>query len=72
MIEQILDDTKASPAVRLDAAKAALSMGGHTARTGSDASSDDEKPMSEWSMSRLEALIAKGEARIEDGTPLTH
>lgn len=66
VIEQILDDPKAPPGVRLDAAKTALDRCGFPAlRSPEPIGSTGGKQLVEMSIAELEAFVANGQATVQ-------
>ena len=65
VVRNILKDKTASKAVRLDAAKVALSLAGHVAPKAPEAIDNKDKPVSEMTVEELEDFIRKGREAMD-------
>ena len=74
-LESVMDDTAAPPAARLQAARWILEAAGHGVaaqslqlRAGSVVA---DRPMSDWSLAELEAMVAQREGELEGLRPVS-
>ena len=64
-MEELMSDTKVSPAVRFQAARWTLEAAGHSPRALRDIGFDPDKPLTEMNLSELQAFIAAGSQALE-------
>lgn len=64
VLERVLDDEKAPPGVRVDAAKTVLDRAGHVALRVAEFDSGRDKPLSQLSLAELEEMAGALEAGI--------